>query len=71
MTEREDIREAVELLDDPEELVSDLIYEATYSLETGDFTGLEELLQGVNELIEVRDTTEAIKSWREFYNDEE
>jgi uncharacterized protein Yka (UPF0111/DUF47 family) len=71
MIDREDILEAIQQLDDPEDLVADLIYEATYSLETGDFTGLEELLQGVDEMIEIRDSTMVVKSWREFYSDEE
>lgn len=71
MIEREDIKEAVQLLDDPEDLIADLIYEVTYSLESGDFMGLEEILQGIEELVEIRDSSEAVKSWREFYTDDE
>lgn len=71
MIEHEDIVEAVQNIDDPEELVADLIDVITTALDTGDFTGLEDMLQGIEEMVEVRDSTEVVKSWREFYSDEE
>jgi hypothetical protein len=71
MVEREDIVDAVQMIDDPEELVADLVDAISTAFETGDFLSVEELLEGIEEMVEVRDSHELVKSWRDFYNNEE
>lgn len=71
MLEREDIIEAVSDLDDPEELIADLILELESWLESGDLTPIEELLQGIDEMVNVRGENLVVKSWREFYGEED
>ena len=70
MIERSDIIEAVQDLEDPEELIADLVAEIEVMFETGDSGGLEEILQGVDEITQIRDSLQMVKSWRDFYGEE-
>ncbi len=71
MLDRESILEAIQELEDPEELLVDLIDEVSEALETGFFDGVEQIVADLEEICNIHEAQGTIISWREFVGGED
>ena len=66
MIDREAILETIQDLEDPEELLMDLLDEVSEALDTGYFDGVDQIIADLEEIHAIRETHGSIVSWREF-----
>ena len=72
MYDREVILNALEHLEDPGELLADLIYEIINAINTGDWADLDAVIDDIEDLIELH-VGEGIvtTSWKDFHDEDE
>jgi hypothetical protein len=70
MVDRQTLLEIINDLEDADELLADLLDVVYEAIDTGDFTGVEDVLGCIEEICEVRDNLGVVASWKDFYGGE-
>lgn len=68
--DRHEIREIIEEHDEPNELLTDLLFEVIYATEVGDFSGLESIIQDFYEFAEIRESQSEPETPRSFIDED-
>lgn len=69
--DRHEIQEIVAELDDPTELLTNLMYEVIYAVEVGDFSGIESIIDDFHELAEIRESDMESATTRNYFSENE